>query len=109
MGSVFNGLPYRSARQCGGGHDIERRHIGEGLDDLEAANQAAAHQPVWRDTNDTRSLKPHVALVRQLEAGDYAKKRGLTGAIRADDADDLALGDREADRVQAQRGRRTDW
>ena len=100
MGGVFDGLAYRPARQRRGGHDIERRHVGEGLDDLEAADQAAAHQPIGRDADDAGSVEPHVACVRRHEAGNHPEQRGLAGAVRADDPDDLALRHREADRIQ---------
>ena len=42
------------------------------------------------------SGEAHSALLRQVEAGDQVEQRGLAGAVRSDDREDLALLDRQA-------------
>src|SRR4029077_345928 len=87
------------ARQRRRSHDIERRHISEGLDDLETSDQATAHESVGRHTHNVGSVESHGAFVRRHEARNHPEQRGLASAIRANNPDDLAFCNREANRV----------
>ena len=53
--------------------------------------------------------QPHRAGIRTTEALGALDQRRLAGAVEAEDAEDLALGDREVDAVDRDDGRRTAW
>src|SRR5205823_10232156 len=55
---------------------------------------------VARKSLDLTALEHDPALARRRETGDRAQRRGLAGAVGADQGDDLALVDLERDAFQ---------
>ncbi len=47
------------------------------------------------------TLEQDLAFLRRVDPGDHVEERRLAGAVRADDADDLALADDEVEPVEA--------
>ena len=58
------------------------------------------HAPVRRQPGDVLALEHHAAAIAGQRARDAVDQRGLAGAVRADQADALALADLQADRVE---------
>ena len=96
-------------------------HVGEQPGVLEAATEPARGAPRGPSVRDVAAAEHDPAAVGGDEAADQVEQRGLAGAVRTDDADDLALGDgerhvvdgadaaeraRQADRPRAPRRRR---
>ena len=52
-----------------------------------------------REAGDVAAVEPDRAGVGPVEPGDEIEQRRLAGAVRADDADELALGDVEIDAI----------
>src|SRR5262249_39473178 len=76
---------------------LEHRHATERLRDLERARDphgAAAHR---RERGDIAAFVHDAAGVGRDRAGHDAEQRGLAGAVRPDDAERLALAEREID------------
>src|SRR3546814_20860460 len=71
----------------------------EQLDVLEGARDAGAGDPVRRQRGDIGAVEQQPALGRVVDAADQVEHRGLAGAIRPDDGEDLAAGDVETDPV----------
>ena len=83
-------------------HDVlEDRHVGEQPHVLEGASDAQRGDDAGVEANDRLSLELDLAFGGRHQTGDGVKERGLAGAIRADDADDLTFVDME---VQARQG-----
>src|SRR6185295_993349 len=86
-------------------HDVVLdRVLLEQRDDLVGAREAEVGSFVRAQPDDVPAEKEHLAGIRGQVAGNQVEKRGLAGAVRADDEAALALGDRErdlADRRQA--------
>jgi hypothetical protein len=84
-----------------GDHEIlEHRHAAERLRNLKRPGDAHAAAAVRRKMRDVDAGKEDAAGVgRQRAAGD-AEQRGLACAVRSDDAERVALGEREIDRVR---------
>ena len=79
-------------------HDVlGHGEIGEGLELLEGARDAAAGDAVGPQAGDLAAVEEDAAGVGRLEAGDQVEQRRLAGAVGADDAEDLALVDIEGD------------
>jgi hypothetical protein len=58
---------------------------------LERSGQAELCAPLWSALRDVATLEDDLPRVRDEEARDEVEERGLAGAVRSDDADDLAL------------------
>ena len=71
----------------------EHREQVEELEDEADVPPAELGQRVVAEVADLRVGDPHVALVRSVEPGEDVHQRGLTGARRPHDCDQLALGD----------------
>lgn len=77
-------------------HDAE---IAEDAPELERARDASGREPFRRQTRDVTAFEANLASVGPVQPGDEIEQRRLAGAIGADDADELALGEIEVDRV----------
>ena len=73
--------------------------LPERLDDLERPRHAEASDAVARRLRDVLPVEDDRARRRLVEAGHAVHERGLARPVRADDAEDLALSDREVDAV----------
>ncbi len=83
------------------GHDVvQGRHAAEQRDILEGAGDALCRGLVRPHAMAGPSLPRQGAVLRVVEAIDDVEKRGLAGAVRADDREDLVLADGEADLTQ---------
>jgi hypothetical protein len=67
--------------------DAERQ---EGLRHLEGAVDAEMHEAMRRQARDRPALEIDLAGLRPIEAGDDVDARRLAGAVRADEAENLA-------------------
>jgi hypothetical protein len=77
-----------------GRHDVLlHRHVQEQAERLERACDPARGDLVRLEPEQRLVLEEDVAVVRPVHAGDEVEERRLAGAVRADDADDLTLGD----------------
>ena len=83
----------------GGGHHevLEHRHAAERLRNLERARDAHDAAPRRRLPCDVFAVEQHAACVGRDRAGHDAEQRGLAGAVRSDDAERLALREREVE------------
>src|SRR6185369_9084193 len=71
--------------------------------DLKGTGEAKPGDLVGLHARDVMVLEPHPAAGRRMNAADEVDERGLAGAVRSDQADDLALVDGQAhaiDRVE---------
>ena len=74
------------------GHDVLLdAHVQEQPERLERARDAAVRDLVRREPDDALAVEQDVAGVGLVDAGDEVEERRLAGAVRADDAHDLAL------------------
>ena len=80
-------------------HVVERGEAGEGPDELEGAGDAARAEPVRRQPGDVAALEPDAPAIGAQGARDQVEERGLAGAVRPHDAEQLAGLEREADVV----------
>jgi hypothetical protein len=81
-------------------HVVEHGHVRAELEILERAGDPQAHHAVRRLAQEVLSLVAHSAGVRLVQARDDVERRGLAGAVRADQSRDLALLHREGDLVE---------
>ena len=65
------------------------RQIGKQRDVLEGAADADLGDPVRRARQDARAFHQDVAGRRLIEPGEAVEQRGLAGAVRSDQAEDL--------------------
>ena len=86
------------ARQpvAGGQHIVERGGVGKDARTLEHAHEATLRDAVGRLSRDVGRCETHAPGVRRLEARDDVEGRGLAGAVRADQRQDLASPQLEA-------------
>ena len=70
---------------------VEHREIGEQGDVLEGAADADFGDPVRRPLQDALAFHQDVAGARLVEPAQAVEQRGLAGAVRPDQAEDLAL------------------
>ena len=70
------------------------------LDVLERPGDSAPHDAAGPDADQALAFEADVAGLRRVEPRDHVEDRRLAGAVRADQTDDLALGDRERDGVE---------
>jgi hypothetical protein len=89
-------LAHRRAEHRRGKRVLEHGHGAERLRDRVRAPDAPAAPVVRRGRADLRTEEADRARIRAQVAGDQVEERGLAGAVRADDADELAARDREA-------------
>ena len=97
MRLVWSAAPKRPARAAQvqpGHHVLEDRHAGEKLRGLEGARQPHAGDPVGLHAGDHAILETDVAGIGLVHAADDVEQRRLAGAVRPDDADDLAGAER---------------
>src|SRR6185436_14797883 len=77
-------------------HDVfERGKVHEQADVLERAADAGGRDLVRLQAGETALVELEVAAVGRVDAGENIEQRGLAGAVRADQAVDLALADGE--------------
>ena len=76
---------------------VDDRHGLEALDHLEGAPDAALAALRRRQARDVLAVEPDRAFGRRQHARDQVEQRRLAGAVRADQADDLAAADRDRD------------
>jgi hypothetical protein len=96
------GLRHGRARRAGPGegadHDVfQHAHGIEAAHDLEGARDAEPRAGDRPQARDPLAVEPDLARIGRDLAGDAVEQRGLAGAVRTDQAQDLALGDAEAD------------
>ena len=80
-------------------HVVEDRHRAEQLEVLERPRDPANDDAVRRGLEECLSLELDFAAVRVVQPGDKVEDGRLPGAVRADQADDLAPLDIEGDAV----------
>ena len=71
----------------------------EGAIGLEGEPDAEAHAPERLEPRDVAPVQQDAPGVRRLDAAQQREEGGLAGAVRPDDAAQLARGQREIDRV----------
>src|SRR5207248_5905421 len=81
-------------------HVLEDRELPERTRDLEGPRDAPVADRVGREAGQLLTEEDDRARRSPERAGDAVEHRGLAGAIRADQAEDLALHDLERDRVE---------
>ena len=79
-------------------HDAQ---IAEDAAELERARDPSRRQPFRRKAGDVLPLEADIAGIGPVEPGHEIEQGGLAGAVRADDADQLALGEIEVDAVDS--------
>src|SRR5262245_22457508 len=80
-------------------HDIlERREIGEEANVLESARNAAYRHFVRSTAGERSAVEHEGACIRRVDTGQKIEERRLAGAVRPDQAVNLATGDGEAHR-----------
>ena len=97
------------------GADAERRHldvlahrqVAERVAVLERARETVPGPPVRRPARDVAVAERDPALVRPVEPAEHVDERRLAGAVRADQADDLAAAQLERDAAERLDARRT--
>src|SRR5437762_804005 len=81
-------------------HDVlANRHRGEGLDDLKSPADTEPCHPEGSQPGDRFALPANVPAVKPVHPADAVEQRGLSRAVRPDDAEDLPLPNRERDIV----------
>ena len=70
---------------------VQHRKIGKQCDVLEGASDADFGDPVRRALQDAPALHQNVAGARLVEPAQAIEEGGLAGAVRPDQAEDLAL------------------
>src|SRR6266480_2318746 len=83
-------------------HVLERRHLWEEADVLERAADTELRDRVWRLVGDVDAVEDDHARRRAVEAGEHVEEGRLAGPVRADQADDRALRDREVEVVDGE-------
>src|SRR5262249_47430749 len=87
-------------------HDqvLELSHAVERLRNLKRAADAQATAPFRRQMGDVDAREDDAPGVGGNRAAGDAEQRGLAGAVRPDDAERLALGEREIERARDDHG-----
>ena len=98
-GELARILGGRGSQECADHDVVEHGESGERLHDLEGAADAGGADLVRAQAVDGFPLENNFAGVRGIDAGDHIEDGGLAGAVRADQAVDVALGDLERRRV----------
>ena len=81
-------------------HVVEHRQVAEQREVLEGAADADVGDAVRRPAQDAAALEQDVAGARRVEPAEAVEQRRLAGAVRADQAEDLALPHVERDVVE---------
>ncbi len=84
-----------------GHHVLLHCHVQEQAQRLERARNPSACDLVGIETEKRLTLEQDLAFLRRVDPGDHVEERRLAGAVRADDADDLAFADDEVEPVEA--------
>jgi hypothetical protein len=107
VGADSEHLPEQQRIDLGGVLDAEAELPVEAKRDQVAAAQrhVRIEQELLRDVTDIRPRSgaapdPHLPEERRLETQDHAEQSGLAGAVRADQAGELAGAQREADMIE---------
>src|SRR5262245_27940709 len=87
-------------------HDqvLEHGHAVERLRNLKRAADAQATAPFRRQMGDVDAREDDAPGIGRNRAAGDAEQRGLAGAVRPDDAERLALGEREVERARDHHG-----
>ncbi len=80
-------------------HVLDQRHVGERARDLERAGEAHGDAAMRGRGLRLRALNEDAARIRALPAGDQIEHRRLAGAVRSDQAGDLAPADAQGNAV----------
>ena len=104
---VHRGLALAAAEGRRHHHVLEHGHAGKGLRNLEGAREPAPAAPLGREPRDVGAVEADAAGVGRHRAGGDAEQRGLAGAVRPDDAERLAVFEREIDAVGHHHGAET--
>src|SRR4051812_32379196 len=88
-----------AAEQRPRGDVVHHGHLWKRLNDLKRAGQPSPSNLVWLRARDVLAFEVDAACRGRVDASDEIDERGLARAIRADQADNLALLDREADAI----------
>ena len=72
---------------------VQDRQVGEQPDVLEGPGDAPLRDLVGFETDQAFAVELHLARCRFIDAGHQVESGGLAGAVRADQADQLALVD----------------
>src|SRR5205823_7310250 len=78
---------------------VEGGHVGEESNLLKGPTDAQLRDSVGLEPGDVCALEDHGARGRRVDAGDRVEERGLPGAVRPDQREDLALADLKGDLV----------
>src|SRR3954463_12608912 len=87
------------AEQRPRGDVVLHGHLWKRLNDLKRAGQALPCNLVWLRARDVLAFEVDAACRGRVDASDEIDERGLARTIRTDQADTLALLDREADAI----------
>ena len=96
----FHSRPSPRADALGDQQVLAHGRVGEQLDALEGAADAAPRPRVHRQAADVLAVELDRAAVGAQHAEHAVEERGLAGAVRADEPDPLALVDLEVDVVE---------
>jgi len=94
-GEEARGRPRVGPEQNG----LEQRHVRPQLHMLEGARDAGARDPALALPGDVGAEELDAALIGRERAADQVEHRRLAGAVRPDEAEDLAGAELEADLV----------
>src|SRR5690242_13074123 len=84
-------------------HDVlQRRHLREQADVLEGTGDAHPGDLVLLAPGHHLAAEPDLATGGPVDAGHRVEAGGLSGSVRPDQAEDLALAQREADLVEGE-------
>jgi len=78
-------------------HVVHHREVREGLDDLEGPGQPEPADQVGPEPQELAAVQVDAPRVRPEKPRDHGEQRGLAGAIRADQAQDLGIPQAEVD------------
>src|SRR5215469_4478253 len=78
---------------------LQHRHIVEEPDILEGPGNTPPEYPIRGKAVDRPTIEAHLTAIRLVYPGDEIEDGGLSGAVRADDAEDLAFVDRDIDTI----------
>ena len=81
-------------------HVVLDGQAAEELDVLEGARDPTADDPARPLPEQAPAVEADISLVRRIETGDHIERRRFAGAVRADQADDLASVRVEGDAVE---------
>ena len=77
-------------------HDVvEDGHVGKGRRNLKSAADAESRMRFRRSPRHVRAVEPHRSAGRDQVAAKAIEERGFAGAVRPDQADDVAFLDLE--------------